>query len=433
MVCVALVSTTTLFAQTTSTRNTYSIYSMYGIGDIATPGTLSMRSMGGAGVASRSSATINLLNPASYSMSIQKGILFDIGVETSYVTNTQNVGQSSYWAANIHNISLQIPLAKGIGLGFGIAPYSQVGYYLNDYEKVTDIGLLTYNYNGSGDITEANLGVGMIVTKGLSLGIAVKYYWGLLDRYYSLSVLPVTTSASYSTAQGLEGTYISKLKAQVGIQWDLLMETSRRITIGATYDVGGNISPAVDMIMTSGSANDIVEITTRDDVEYQVLNFPHQVNAGITYRDRKWHAVADFTYQAWSGNDVTLTSEGVEVAYENTATLKLGLEYIPNRIDTRSYAKRVAYRAGVRVGNYYQSFGGEILPQWAITAGAGLPISVFGMSNLDLGIEYGGLGSVKTVRTGSNSMNLIRQNYFKIAVGLTLFGDDYWFQRVKYD
>ncbi|MFR9553082.1 MAG: hypothetical protein SNH35_02425 [Rikenellaceae bacterium] len=433
MVCVVALFATTLSAQTTSTRNTYSIYSMYGIGDILTPGSLPSRSMGGTGVASRSSASINLLNPASYSIAIRKGILFDIGAEASLVTNTQNNAQSSYWAANLHNISLQIPVAKGMGIGFGISPYSTVGYYLNDYEKVTDMGLLTYNYNGSGEIIEANLGFGITVTKGLSLGVAVKYYWGLLDRYYSLSVLPITTSASYSTTQGLEGTYISKLKAQFGVQWDLMMTTSKRFTLGATYDLGGNISPAVDMIVTSGSAGDIVEITARDVVEYPVLNFPHQVNVGATYRDRKWQMAADFTYQAWAGNDITLTAEGVEVAYANNATLKMGVEYLPSRADTRYYYKRMSYRGGLRLGNYYQTFGGEILPQWAATAGVGFPISLFGMSNLDLGIEYSGLGSTKTVNTGSNSMNLIRQNCVKVSVGLTLFGDDYWFQRVKYD
>ncbi len=433
MVCVAVMTITSLSAQLTSTKNTYSIYSMYGIGDIATQGSLATRSMGGAGVASRSSAMINLLNPASYSMSIPKGILMDIGVEGEMVTNTKLSDRSSYLAGNVHNISLQIPLAKGIGLGFGIAPYSTVGYYMNDYATNVDYGLFTYNYTGSGDITEVNLGVGVIVTKGLSIGASLKYYWGLLERYYSLSVTPITTSSSFSTALGMESVYVSNFKAQFGVQWDVMMQTNRRMTLGATYDLGGDITPEVDYLMISGSSADIVTITSKDLTEYQELKLPHRVNAGITYRDRKWHLAADFAYQAWGGDSQTLTSEGVEVAYVNSSTLKLGFEYIPNRMDARYKYKRFTYRGGARAGNYYQSFGGEKLPEWAITAGIGFPISMFGMSNVDLGVEYGGLGNMKSVIAGTERMNLIRQNSFKVSIGVTLFGDDYWFQRIKYD
>ena len=49
----------------TSSINAFSPYTMYGIGEINTPGTLPMRSMGGAGVAMRSTGTVNLLNPAA--------------------------------------------------------------------------------------------------------------------------------------------------------------------------------------------------------------------------------------------------------------------------------------------------------------------------------------------------------------------------------
>lgn len=433
MACVAMLLSTTLFAQSTSTKNTYSIYSMYGIGEIASQGTLSMRSMGGAGLASRSSASINLLNPASYSIALSKGILFDIGMEASLITNAQNSGgevsKSQYMAANLHNISFQVPVAKGLGLAFSLAPYSTVGYYLNEYDTDVDTGLITYSYSGSGDITEVKLGLGWNVTKGLSIGVAAQYYWGLLDRYYSVSILPITTSKTYSTTQGLSSLYISKFKAQFGVQWDAMYKTNQRLTFGATYDMGGNIAATEELMVVSGSSSDVASIVGKDAVAYPELNFPHQYSLGVTYRDRKWNAALDFTYQDWSGNSSTLTTEGVSVAYENVGHVKLGLEYVPNRVDSRKYMKRVAYRVGARLGNYYQSFGGQSLTQWSTTAGIGLPINIFGMSNIDFGVEYGGLGTMKSVE----SLNLVRQNYFKFAVGITLFGDDYWFQRIKYD
>lgn len=45
----------------TSSINAFSPYTMYGIGEQNTPGTLPMRSMGGVGVAMRSTGVVNLL------------------------------------------------------------------------------------------------------------------------------------------------------------------------------------------------------------------------------------------------------------------------------------------------------------------------------------------------------------------------------------
>ncbi len=437
MACVAMVLSTTLFAQSTSTKNTYSIYSIYGIGEISTQGTLSTRSMGGAGLASRSGTSINLLNPASYSIAIRQGILVDIGVGGSYITNSQsnggNVSKSGYLAGNLHNVSLQVPLAKGLGLGFSLSPYSSVGYYLNDYELDKDLGIISTSYSGSGDITEVKLGVGWQIAKGLSIGASAQYYWGSLERYYSLAIYPVTTSGSYSTALGVSDTYISKIKGQFGVQWDAMFKDNRRLTFGATYDMGGQISPSEEVIISSGSSSDIVDVESRDEVAYPELKFPHQFSVGVMYRDRRWHTALDYSYQMWSGNSSTLTTKGVDVAYTDVSQIRVGLEYTPNRMDSRNYFKRSSYRVGGRLSNYYQTFGGETLTQWSVTAGVGVPINVFGMSNVDFGLEYGGLGSMKSVGSVGSTMNLVKQNYFKFAVGVTLFGDDYWFQRIKYD
>jgi hypothetical protein len=48
-----------------------------------------------------------------------------------------------------------------------------------------------------------------------------------------------------------------------------------------------------------------------------------------------------------------------------------------------------------------------------------------------VGFEYGARGSHKRIAGGS--IGLIKQDYFKFAVGLSMFGEDYWFVRPKYD
>ena len=119
----------------TSSINAFSPYSMYGIGEINTLGTLQMRAMGGAGVAQRLPSSVNTLNPASYSSTMQRSFLFNFGVDgavyknqqTIYSGNTQRDAKTGYGSFNFHEIAIQFPLARGLGLGLSLNPYSSVG------------------------------------------------------------------------------------------------------------------------------------------------------------------------------------------------------------------------------------------------------------------------------------------------------------------
>ena len=72
-----------------------------------------------------------------------------------------------------------------------------------------------------------------------------------------------------------------------------------------------------------------------------------------------------------------------EVAYTDTHTVKLGVEFTPNRYDIRRFLKRWAYRAGFRYGTYHQTFGGQRLDQMAVTLGVGIPVKYRAFSSID--------------------------------------------------
>ena len=162
-----------------------------------------------------------------------------------------------------------------------------------------------------------------------------------------------------------------------------------------------------------------------------------QIAGGIFYQDVNWSAGFDYVYQNWQGKNpkiAEIIEQGLEVAYANTSTYKVGLEYTPNRFDVRRYFNRISYRVGARYGNYYQTYAGKSLNQYAVTAGFGLPLRFLGASSVDVGFEYGGRGTRATISGGTAPrIGLVRQHYFKFAVGLSMFGEDYWFVRPKYD
>lgn len=439
----------------TSSINAFSPYTMYGIGEQNTPGTLQMRSMGGAGVAMRSVSTVNLLNPAAYSAAPQKTFLFNFGLEGQNYYNAQTVGgvgkRTAYNTFNFHDIAFQMPVAKRLGLGFSLTPYSSVGYrtkYYHEYDPedpiYANVGNIQYNYQGEGDVTEVKLGVGWEVVKNLSVGIAVQYYWGDIDRTFVMTPQAITGDGNFSSTVGTDNYSISSFKGQLGVQWNAIIDRKRLLTVGATYDFGGDLNPTVTKSIYVG---DLYNTTIKGDTTHLALVLPRQLAVGVYYQTSKWAMGVDYVYQNWGGRNGNVEHTGVtpetapdgstvmrsyEVAYTDTHTVKLGVEYTPNRYDIRNFFKRWAYRLGLRYGTYHQTFGGQRLDQMAVTFGMGVPVKYRAFSSIDVGVEYGMRGFNVAERLG-----LVRQQYIKFSIGFTLFAgaenNEYWFLRPKYD
>jgi hypothetical protein len=72
--------------------------------------------------------------------------------------------------------------------------------------------------------------------------------------------------------------------------------------------------------------------------------------------------------------------------------------------------------------------------QLALTAGVGLPIKLFGRSSIDVGFEYGVRKSEKDyIMINNAKVGTVKQEHFKISLGLTMFGEDKWFYRFKFN
>ncbi|MEG1700724.1 MAG: hypothetical protein RRY33_03540 [Alistipes sp.] len=432
----------------TSSINAFSPYTMYGIGELNTPGTLPMRSMGGVGVAQRGAGIVNLLNPAAYSAAAQKSFLFNFGLEGQNYYNSQKIDgvgkKSAYNTFNFHDVAFQLPVTKKLGLGFSLTPYSSVGYRTK-YNHTQDpndpvlgnVGQVQYNYQGEGDITEVKLGMGWEVFKNFSVGLAMQYYWGDIDRSFVMTPIPITGDGTYTSSVGADKYSISSIKGQIGVQWNALLNQKRALTFGATFDFGGDLSPRVTKKVYVG---DLFNTLVKGDTTHLALVLPRQLSLGAYYQTAKWSLGVDYVYQNWGGRNKSSEFTGVsgadassfEVAYTNTSTVKIGVEFTPSRYDIRRMLKRWSYRAGVRYGNYNQTYDGHHLGQYAVTLGVGVPVKFLAVSAIDVGFEYGNRGFNVAERVG-----LVRQQYFKFAIGFTLFAGsengEYWFLRPKYD
>ena len=445
---LALFGVENVSAQSGAAVTAYSPYTMFGIGELQTIGTAQSRAMAGVGVAWRSTQVPSMANPAGYSATMQKSFLFSVGAEGNFLKNTQKqyngdgamtgMAKNGKNSVNIHDIAVQFPLAKRLGMGLSLMPYSSVGYkmsYIDQRPEIAgNIGAAGYSYWGEGDVTEVKLGIGWEPFKNFSFGAAAKYYWGrIVHNYTSFIANDIVGEGAYMAVSGENEYVISNFKFQVGMQWNAIANDKHMLTFGATYDYGGSLSPKVtkNLLINNVYQTEILKETTTSQ-----MCLPHSVKAGAMYQNPKIMAAVEYEFQAWGGGNSGRFEESVnnnmKVQYVDTHTAKVGVAYTPNRFDVRNYLKRISYRLGFRYSNYYQAYNGHNIPQYAVTAGLSFPIKFMGTSSIDLSLEYGVRGSHNLINTAPK-IGMIRQDYFKVGVGFVLFGDDYWFVRPKYD
>lgn len=425
MVATLVLSHTSASAQSSS-LNTYSPYTFYGIGDIHEEGIAVTRAMGGASLGFRSPFYVNTTNPASYSSVRSNSFLsnFDMEGQNLYARTTE--AKTSFNTFNVRDIAMSFPLIKGMGVGLSVTPYSSVGYRVQYYDQNPEvhanIGQMLYAYSGSGDVTQFKLGLGYEVAKGLSLGAEAIYYHGLIERSYSAIPTVITGSGSYGSIYGLKSEVINRFYGKFGVQWTPIVKMNTVLTIGATYQMGGKLGGEVTNQVSQNStlAPDVFAV---NEVYTSPFSMPNVYGVGFYLHKDKYSIGADYQFADWgvrNQQDVTATR-----SFRNTNTVRLGGQYTPNPGDVRHALKRWTYRAGVRYSQYYIVLNDQPVDDVALTFGVGVPLRMTGLSNVNLGLELGQRGTTKA--------GLSRENYLKFTIGFSLFGEDYWFVKMKYD
>ena len=160
IISISLLFSLITFAQ----EGTSSPYSFYGIGDVRFKGTVENRSMGGLSVMP-DSIHLNIMNPAMYSS--LKLTTYALGGNVSVNKLSSDSQSEKAKRTTLDYLAVGLPLKK-LGVGFGLIPYSSVGY--NVGSSSTDVnGFRTDNYyRGDGGLNKVFLGFGYQITKKLS-------------------------------------------------------------------------------------------------------------------------------------------------------------------------------------------------------------------------------------------------------------------------
>ncbi len=237
------------------------------------------------------------MNPASYSSVDSLTFLFDIGVNVSFGKLDDGTTSENKTNGGLDYITILVPLKKGLGLSFGVIPFSSIGYKLGTTETNGSVSY-TKTFSGSGGISQVYAGLGYNTPlKGLSVGANASFLFGTLDHYRAL---PALSGTSTNTSLEYSELSVKAAKFDIGIQYQIPVAKDRLLTLGAVYSPP-KISMKADYenrhyeLASNETKGDTISVKGVD------AGIPNTIGAGFTFgRQNRWQFGADVTYQNWS-------------------------------------------------------------------------------------------------------------------------------------
>ncbi|WP_299101938.1 hypothetical protein [uncultured Winogradskyella sp.] len=432
VICITIISSS-VFSQ----QGTGSPYSFYGIGSLKFRGTVENRSMGEMGVY-LDSIHLNLRNPASYAgknidanpfNGESRPIKFSVAGTASNSTLNSDSEKAKTNSTIFDYLALSIPIGK-FGVGFGILPYTSVGYRLND---VDDDGDVLNRYNGEGGINKVFGGLGYQVTDKLSIGVDFNYNFGnIQNTAVEIAYTNEGTIAQYQTRE-FNRSDLRGLNLNFGLAYKTMITDKLELSTTATYAPGSELQSENERTFSTVTLDTEYNVTRISNVIEADLEAENLKNTELTLPSRftfgagvgqpkSWFVGAEYTFLNTSEFSNPVFSD-TSTTYQDGSQFSLGGFYIPKYNAFSGYFNRVVYRAGVKFENTGLVIKDEPINEFGISFGLGLPVGARNLfSNANLGLEFG--------RRGTTEKNLILENFVNFNVSLSL--NSRWFQQKKY-
>ena len=410
------------FAVFSQSDNTNSPYTRYGYGQLADPSFASQRGMGGIGYGLRNPQMINPLNPASFSAIDSMTFMFDFGIKGQLaLMNDGDYGKSRRYNGGLEYMALQIPLAKGLGMGVGIEPVSFVGYKYGDNDEL-DLkeSIDVYKtYSGSGGLSKIYSSLSYHLFNRLSLGVNAGFMFGSIVHNRSASFATDAYTVSWP-----DSMIIKSLTYEAGLQYVQKLSRNSELVFGAVYapKITMNARARADTIRYDNTTGEIMSNSIAYNTRDKAFQMPETYGFGVSYRKKdKLTLGADFKYQKWA--EAKFFDETNRLS--NRMKINAGGEFIPN-IRGNSLLSRIHYRAGgYFADSYIIDSNNSTYNEYGLSVGVGIPVVVDRylrdrFSFINMAFEYSRL-------TPKNPASMSEQ-YFKLTFSYT-FNESWFFKR----
>ena len=417
-----------------SQNNTSSPYSFYGIGSLDFKGTSESRAMGGVSVYN-DSIHMNFRNPASYTGKNMfsfnnegRLVKFTVGLGHSETDLKTSTNSSETTNTSFEYLGLNIPMGK-FGFGFGLIPFSSVGYKLQSSNADNQ---LQYKYSGNGGLNKAFLGFAYQLSNNLAIGFDAKYNFGniqnsALEYLYDDESLPLDYQAREQNRSDLSGVNFNfGLTFRGGITENLELHAS--LAHSPDYNLSSRnsrtfasvvINPNTQIEFPVNEINVDLESLGLDKTD---LSMPSVTSIGFGIsKPKKWFIGAEYTSITSSvfSNDL-ISIENSE--FEDSSKISFGGFYIPDYASFSKFWNRVVYRAGFYSEKTGLVINNESINEFGISFGLGIPAGGL-FSNVNTTVEFG--------KRGTTNENLVEENFVNFQLSLSL--NDRWFIKRKYN
>ncbi|MEP5255703.1 MAG: hypothetical protein ABJQ39_11640 [Winogradskyella arenosi] len=434
VICITIISSAA-FAQ----QGTGSPYSFYGIGSLMAKGTVENRSMGGMGVY-LDSIHVNLRNPAAYAGNSLKSmpfngesrpVKFTVAGTMTNSTLKSNTSEGDANTAIFDYIAISMPIGK-FGFGFGLMPFTSVGYKLDDYNNDE---VFVNRFEGEGGVNKVFAGLGYQVNEKLSVGVDFSYNFGNIQNTgLEVAYEPDGSVVQYQTSE-FNRSDLSGLNLNFGVAYKTYITDKLEWSATATYAPESQLTSknvrSFSTVTIDGATFDITGVSSTIDADLEAqgldkteLDLPSTLTFGTGIGNPKsWFVGAEYTFQNTSKFSNPVFSNQ-NTSFEDASKIAVGGFYIPNYNAFSGYFKRVVYRAGFNVAKTGLVIKDESIKEFGISFGLGLPVGNRNLfSNANLGVEFG--------QRGTTNQNLIKENFVNFNLSLSL--NARWFEQRKYN
>jgi hypothetical protein len=365
---------------------------------------------------------INIQNPAQLAGLNRTGLaLGGTYGNTKSKTETQ---EAKARRTSLDYLAVGVPVGSKVGIGFGLIPYSSIGYKIGKTTEVRDSAgeLIRYdisNHTGIGGVNKVFLGFGYKLTKKINVGANVQYNFGTIetkDLQYQTDLQYGSRENNTSELRGVNVdlgiTYQTKVNAKYSFFSSLAYTPEAELTMGNTR--------SIDIVRVGNS----ISVIERENiaVEDTKIKLPAKLTFGSGFGQvKKWLVGAEITLL----NNSVMSNRFTDIngaTFENSVRYSLGGFFIPNYNSYSNYYKRIVYRGGLRYENTGLVIQNKSINDFAANIGLGMPLSGT-FTNINIGLEIG--------KRGTKYYNLVEENYINLSVGLSL--SDKWFVKRKFD
>ncbi|WP_394773826.1 aromatic hydrocarbon degradation protein [Flavobacterium sp.] len=402
--CFILTSLTS-FSQSISS----SPYSLYGVGSLYDADFGILPSIGSSGIALPSDTFINNLNPASLGYLPQNHFMFDIGgksISTTYQSSLRSESRNNF---QFSHLAFAFPVTKNSGFSIALRPYSSSAFKISNLKLPID-NSQDYYYltaTGSGGLNNFDFSYGYKFGKKLSLGVSAAVLFGKTTDNRNFLIMNSITSIQ-------KKTNYSGVRATLGAQYKI----DSTFTVATTFKLPSQIGAS--KVQTVQTVTDDVVTTVESNVVSKTDDYymPLEMGIGISKRFKNnLNMTLDYEKSLWSDSN----QSELYGNFVNQDRFALGFTYSTKK-NIRKYWDRIQYATGVNFDTGYLEVDGKRVNNAAISIGLTLPIENT-YSALNISYSYGQRGSI--------SDNLIKENYHKISLNLSL--DGIWFIKRKID